>query len=68
MRSFDYELPGARIAKYPLEPRDSSKLLVHQNGQIHSDVYRQLPQHVPEGALLFMNNTKVVEARLLWNH
>ena len=66
MRSFDYELPEARIAKYPLEPRDSSKLLVYQDGQIRSDVYRQLPQHVPEGALLFMNNTKVVEARLLF--
>ena len=66
MRAFDYELPESRIAKYPLEPRDSSKLLVYQNGQISSDVYRHLPQHLPEGTLLIMNNTKVVEARLLF--
>lgn len=67
MRAFGYELPESRIAKYPLDPRDSSKLLIYQNGHISSDVYRHLPTHLPEGTLLFMNNTKVVEARLLFH-
>jgi len=63
---FDYNLPDERIAKYPLEPRDSSKLLVYRNGKISSDFYHQLHEHLPENTLLIMNNTKVVEARLLF--
>jgi len=63
---FDYNLPDERIAKYPLEPRDSSKLLVYRNGEISSDFYHQLHEHLPENTLLIMNNTKVVEARLLF--
>lgn len=63
---FDYDLPEERIAKYPLEPRDSSNLLVYKNGEIQSDIYSKLHEHLPENTLLVMNNTKVVEARLLF--
>ncbi len=63
---FDYHLPDDKIARYPVSPRDSSKLLVYKEGVISSDFYRQLPRHLPEGTLLLMNNTKVVEARLLF--
>jgi S-adenosylmethionine:tRNA ribosyltransferase-isomerase len=63
---FDYNLPEERIAKYPLEPRDSSNLLVYKNGEIQSDIYSKLHEHLPENTLLVMNNTKVVEARLLF--
>ena len=63
---FDYDLPEERIAKYPLEPRDCSNLLVYKNGEILSDIYSKLHEHLPENTLLVMNNTKVVEARLLF--
>ena len=63
---FDYDLPEECIAKYPLEPRDSSNLLVYKNGTIQSEIYRNLHEHLPENTLLVMNNTKVVEARLLF--
>ena len=63
---FDYLLPDEKIARYPVTPRDHSKLLVYKEGVINSDFYYQLHQHLPEGALLLMNNTKVVEARLLF--
>jgi len=63
---FTYPLPNDRIAKYPLEERDASKLLVFKNGEITEDVYRNLDQFLSNDTLLVFNNTKVVEARLLF--
>lgn len=63
---YTYDLPEDRIAKFPLAERDSSRLLIYQNGVINEDQYRQLPSHLPADALLVFNNTKVVEARLLF--
>jgi S-adenosylmethionine:tRNA ribosyltransferase-isomerase len=63
---FTYELPNERIAEYPVNPRDQSKLLTYQNGIINEDIYANISDHLPEGALLIFNNTKVVEARLLF--
>ncbi len=63
---FTYDLPEDRIAKYPLAERDASKLLIYQDGDITEDQYRQLPSHLPANSLLVFNNTKVVEARLLF--
>lgn len=67
IQEFSYELPDAFIAKYPAEPRDSSKLLVYKNGEISDDLYSNLAAALPESAFLVMNNTKVVEARLLFS-
>jgi S-adenosylmethionine:tRNA ribosyltransferase-isomerase len=63
---FSYLLPEERIAKYPLAERDASKLLVFQNGQLKDDTYRNIAAHIPAGSLLIFNNTKVVEARLVF--
>lgn len=63
---FNYHLPDERIARYPLTERDLSKLLVYHKGVISSDVYRHLPAHIPANALLVFNNTKVIEARILF--
>lgn len=63
---FTYDLPDERIARYPLTERDLSKLLIYQSGGMHSDVYRHLPQHLPKNTLLVFNNTKVIEARILF--
>lgn len=66
IEDFTYELPDHRIARYPLARRDESKLLVYRNGQITESVYQQLHTFIPGHSLLVFNNTKVVEARLLF--
>lgn len=64
---YTYQLPDERIAKHPLATRDSSKLLVYKIGQLTESTYQYLADYLPEGSLLVFNNTKVVEARLLFN-
>lgn len=61
---FDYDLPEARIAKYPLKKRDSSKLLLYRHGQISEDVFSSLPALIEPGSLMLFNDTKVIQARL----
>lgn len=63
---FSYFLPEERIAKFPLSERDESKLLVYRNGEITSSSYKNLDKYLPANTLLIFNNTKVVEARLLF--
>jgi S-adenosylmethionine:tRNA ribosyltransferase-isomerase len=63
---FRYELPEDRIALFPLEERDASKLLVYKQGVITSAIYRDLSSYLKKDSLLAMNNTKVVEARFLF--
>lgn len=66
INDYTYYLPEERIAKYPLAERDASKLLIYKNGKIEEDVYRNIANHIPAKSLLVFNNTKVVEARLLF--
>lgn len=61
---YTYELPQDKIAIYPLPQRDSSKLLVYSEKQIHHSHFVSLPDHLPEKSFLFFNNTKVIPARL----
>lgn len=81
---FTYELPDHKIARYPLEQRDQSKLLVwgskqgferlgevsefsnEVSGPIRENNYANIADELPSGSLLVFNNTKVVEARLLF--
>jgi len=63
---FTYQLSEDKIAKYPLTPRDNSKLLVYKDEKICEDFYYNLHHHIPENSLIVFNNTKVVEARLLF--
>ncbi len=63
---YTYELPDERIARYPLPERDAAKLLVYRNGEISEDIFRRLPLHMPEGAVLVLNTAKVVRARMLF--
>lgn len=65
---FNYPLPEERIAKFPLERRDLSKLLVYRGeGNISHTQFVNLPEQLPAGALLLFNNTKVVRARLIFH-
>jgi S-adenosylmethionine:tRNA ribosyltransferase-isomerase len=61
---YHYDLPDARIARYPLEERDASKLLIYKNGHIREDIYRHLDTVLEPGAMLVFNNTRVIPARL----
>lgn len=64
IKDFNYHLPDKRIAKFPLAERDSSKLLLYRKGEVQEDTFVNLPQYLPEGALMVFNNTKVIQARL----
>ena len=66
IKDFSYDLPDGAIAKYPLAERDQSKLLIYRDGNITEDIYANLAAHLPSDCLLVFNNTKVVEARLLF--
>jgi S-adenosylmethionine:tRNA ribosyltransferase-isomerase len=77
---FTYDLPASKIASYPLEERDASKLLVYgadANGandvsasnsaaQISETTYSKLDEVLPSNTLLVHNDTKVVAARLFF--
>jgi len=66
IKDFTYSLPEERIAKYPLAERDASKLLICKEENITEDIYRNIDAHIPKDSLLVFNDTKVVEARLLF--
>jgi S-adenosylmethionine:tRNA ribosyltransferase-isomerase len=66
IKNFYYDLPDEKIAKYPLEERDSSKLLIYKNGMINESKYKNLVAEIPEDSLLIFNNTKVLEARIVF--
>ncbi len=61
---YNYPLPDERIAKFPLKERDHSKLLLYKKGVVSEDVFFHLPDHLPQGALMVFNNTKVIQARM----
>ena len=64
---FDYPLTDERIAKYPLPQRDTSKLLLYRNHAISEDVFYNIDKYLPAGSLLVYNNTKVIQARLVFH-
>ena len=64
INSFDYDLPNERIAKFPLEERSGSKLLVYDNGSILESRFHSVADHLPQGAMLVFNNTRVVRAKM----
>lgn len=67
IHDYTYSLPDERIAKYPLAARDASKLLIYKEEAIEEDIYKNIAEHIPKKSLLVFNNTKVVEARLLFH-
>jgi S-adenosylmethionine:tRNA ribosyltransferase-isomerase len=68
IEEFDYTLPDDFIARYPLEQRDDSKLLVYRNGTIQESVFRNLKDFLEKGDCLVLNNTRVVHARLIFQN
>jgi S-adenosylmethionine:tRNA ribosyltransferase-isomerase len=68
MRSseLDYQLPQELIAQHPLERRDRSRLLVHDraSGETRHRRFDDLPAELPDNALVVVNDTRVLPARL----
>ncbi len=66
LTDFDYVLPPERIAQTPLQHRDASRLLIvnRDTGACHHTRFSQIREHLPNEALLVLNDTKVIPARL----
>lgn len=64
VNEYDYPLENERIAKHPLNNRDSSKLLVYKDKTIYNSTFSSIKEFLFPGDLLVFNNTKVVQARL----
>jgi S-adenosylmethionine:tRNA ribosyltransferase-isomerase len=63
---FDYLLPVDLIAQTPIEPRDSSRLLVldRKTGEVTHRIFRDIGDYLNPGDLLVLNQTRVIPARL----
>jgi len=66
LEKYNYELSDERIGRFPVEPRDSSKLLIYKDLQISEDVFNKVNNHLPKNTFLVFNNTKVIPARLFF--
>lgn len=64
IEDFTYNLPDERIAKYPLEQRDFSQLLVYNQGKIDKDHFNDIDKYIESETTCVFNNTKVIQARL----
>jgi S-adenosylmethionine:tRNA ribosyltransferase-isomerase len=66
LSDFDYGLPPELIAQRPIEPRDSSRLLVldRSNGSVCHRSFRDMPEYLNPGDTLVFNNSRVIAARL----
>lgn len=64
---FNYDLPEELIAQTPLEPRDSSRLLVldRTSGRMEQRIFREIVDYLKPGDLLVANDTRVIPARLI---
>jgi S-adenosylmethionine:tRNA ribosyltransferase-isomerase len=66
IEDYTYHLPEDRIAQFPKEERDTSKLLVYDKGPISEDIYRNIVDYLNSDSLVVFNHTKVVQVRLLF--
>lgn len=67
IEDFDFELPEARIALHPANPRDGARLLVVRPGaeqELENRIVRELPDLLAPGDVLVMNDTRVIPAAL----
>lgn len=67
--SYDYNLPKELIAKYPANPKDSSKLLVYnrKEDKIYHQTFRDILDFIPKNTSIICNDTKVIKARIFGN-
>ena len=63
---FFYELPQELIAQTPVEPRDSSRLMVlnKDSGKTQHRIFSDIIEYLNPGDCLILNNTRVIPARI----
>jgi S-adenosylmethionine:tRNA ribosyltransferase-isomerase len=66
IQSYNYELPENKIAKFPLQKRDETKLLAMINGNLSDSEFVRLPDLIADKSLFIFNNTRVINARLVF--
>jgi S-adenosylmethionine:tRNA ribosyltransferase-isomerase len=66
INDFNYSLPVDRIAQFPVEKRDESKLIIYKDKKISEDLFKNIPAYLPDSGLLIYNETKVIQARMLF--
>jgi S-adenosylmethionine:tRNA ribosyltransferase-isomerase len=66
IQEFNYDLPNEKIAVHPLPQRDSSKLLIYEDGKITLSIFKSLIDYLPPNSSLILNNTRVIEARIFF--
>lgn len=66
IKELNYDLPFEKIANKPLTEREDSKLLVYANKQIKDELFVNAHNYLPKNSILIFNNTKVVQARLIF--
>jgi S-adenosylmethionine:tRNA ribosyltransferase-isomerase len=64
LNDFDYHLPKELIAQSPVEPRDSSRLMV-VGRQIEHQFFSDIPDHFEKGDTLVLNDSRVIPAKLM---
>lgn len=67
INEYDYNLPEDKIAQYPVSERDMSKLLIYKGCRISKDIFRNVSDYIPPNSLLVFNNSRVINARLIFN-
>ncbi|MFC2152402.1 S-adenosylmethionine:tRNA ribosyltransferase-isomerase [Bacteroidota bacterium] len=64
INEYTYVLPDKRIAKYPLDKRDQSQLLVYKQGKVDKNSFENIDKYIDSNTTCVFNNTKVILARL----
>jgi S-adenosylmethionine:tRNA ribosyltransferase-isomerase len=67
IKDYDYDLPDDRIAQFPLKERSKSRLLIYRNNEISHTIFEKITAVLPENSFLVFNNTKVINARILFH-
>ncbi|MGP1450010.1 MAG: tRNA preQ1(34) S-adenosylmethionine ribosyltransferase-isomerase QueA [Wolinella sp.] len=65
LESYNYELPGDLIARFPIKPKNMARLLVYKrkDGSITHTCFNSFEDFIPRDSLLVLNDTKVIKAR-----
>ncbi len=64
IEDYNYPLPEEKIAQFPVEQRDKSKLLISKDGEIIESIFENITNYLPSDSLIVFNNTKVIRARM----
>jgi S-adenosylmethionine:tRNA ribosyltransferase-isomerase len=64
IEDYNYNLPEEKIAAYPKDKRDESKLLIWKDNLLSEDKFKNLANYLPSDSLMIFNNTKVIQARM----